>query len=390
MERIFVSTILAILLVGCFYDENIKFNANSITDQNALDERTRKEFLQKPIVTKFKEEGLIIDCERSICGQITDASLQVLQQYKTNFLQKKERIKSIYLVNENDPSYSYKIESVFIPAQLTEIVLYSFFEVLNMIQDFEMQVGFRVEFSSSRYLKSSITPLLQILKDNSHLLKAEAHRIKLLNINSVYSAFSPRKSIVMLKIDDVKKSFSELWSFMSLFYKAQDLFGNVFFGFEKNDAHGIATMEKLFQHPEIFQPLLAKLQDRSIVLFEMDDYFYSDAHSPLMDMGVSSSFDEKYLEEVFKDQIRILELSHFIGERIEHSEAIIVLHGHKECLDKIDSIKSNIKEKVSSLEALLITFNHDVPVLNSSFSKGKLILNCDQTASEMKAVIDQI
>lgn len=390
MGRILVSIILTILLMGCIYHENPNSHTNSKTDQNILDEVARKEFLQKPIITEFKEDGLIIDCERSICGQITDASLQVLLQYKTNFLQQKERIKSIDLVKENDPSYSYRIKYAFLPAQLTEKVLDNFFEVFDMIQDFEKQMGFRVEFSNSLYIKSSIAPLLKILKDNSHLLKAEVHRIKLLNINSVYNTFSPSKSIVGLKIDDVEKSFSDLWSFMSLFYKSQDLFGNVFFGFEKDDTHGIATMEKLFQHSEIFQPLLAKLQDRSISLFAMDTYAYSDAHSPLMDMGVSSSFDEKYLEEVFKDQIRVLELSHFIGKRIEHSDSMIILQGHKECLDKIDSIKNNIKEKVSSVEMLLITSNNDIPVRNSSFSKGKLILNCDQAISEMKIIINQI
>lgn len=390
MEKILFSIVFAICIIGCFNDEKLKFNTNLVPDQNALDEKARSAFLQKSIVTEFRREGLFIDCEASICAQITDASLKVLQQYKNHFLQKKDRIKYIDLVKEEYPIYSYKSEQAFIPAQLTAEIMNDFFEVLNIIRDFENYIGFRVEFSSSRYLKQSIIPLLQILKDNSPLLKAEAHRIKLLVINSVFNVFSPSKSTVMLTIDDLKKSFTELWTFMSLFYKSQDLFGNVLFILEKENPASIATMNTLFKHSNIFQPLLAKLQNRSIKLFSWDYYYYIDNSSIFMDLGVSNSHDTKYLEEVFKDQIRVMELSEFIGKRIGHTEGVIMLQGHNECLDKIDTIKNSIKEKVYSLKILLITSNQDTPIRNSSFANGKLILNCDQEISEMEVVINQI
>jgi hypothetical protein len=294
------------------------------------------------------------------------------------------------LVKENYPIYDYRLEGAYIPAQLAEASLSEFFAVLTAVHSFENEVGFRIEFPNNRHLKTIVFPLLQILRDNKSSLIAVSNRLDLLVISSVYNYFAPGDKVLMLKIDDLRKSFADLWTFMSLFFKAHDLFGDVSFDFDKGDISAETTMNKLFQNSATFAPLLSKLQGRSISLFAWEYYAYSDANKPLMDLGISSSHDEKYLAEVFQDQIRVIELSNFIGKRIYHSSDVIDLQDHNDCLKKIDSLKSSIKAKVSFIQELEVGSGQIASRADSSFADRKLYLNCNQPIEEMTAAVDRI
>lgn len=389
MNRIFPAILFLWFLTGCSAGHN-DWTYTPPPDQGKLDDKAHSDFLQKAIVKDFAAEGILLDCEPSICANITGGVLNSLSKSKAEFVQRKDRIHKVMLVKEDYPIYDYRLDGAYVPAQLTDAVLNEFFDVLSTIHDFENQVGFRIEFPNNHHLHRSIDPLLAILKNNAQSLKAEAKRIDLLVISSVYNQFYPNDKVLMLKIDDLKKSCDDQWKFMSIFFKAQDLFGDVAFTFDFGDNESAATMDILFNASSKFAPLFSKLQGRRITFLNWNYRGYSDAHGFLMDLAVSNVFDEKYLLQVMQDQVRVVELSKFIGKRISHTDSIIEIDGHDTCLDKLDHLKTNLKEKIVAINSIEVGWGKIAPSDPSSFSQGKLFLNCNQQENDLRKVIEGI
>lgn len=385
--KIILAMIVFGLLVGCSEEHHSAWSAPE--DQEVIDEKAQIAFLQLPMVKEFAAEGISVNCEKSICAKITNKSFDIFTEYKSNFVEYRGRIKKITFIEIDYPIYRYNSEHVLIPFQQSKETLDEFFEVLRSIQNFENQVKFRVEFPNNYYIKKSVDPLLEILKTNSGKLKAEAHRYDLVEVNSEYNRFFPGKKTLMLKIDNLKKSFLQQWAFMSIFFKAQDFFGNINFQFAIEDEASALTMNLLFGSSSDFASLFFHLQDRTISFFDFELNGYFDMQSNIlryMDLGVNNALDKKYLLEVFQDQIRLVQISDFVGKKIYHTDAFIDLEGHSECLDKVESIKNSLKKKIDAIDVIQITSDSQ----ESSFSAGYLFLACKQDASEMEKVLEGI
>lgn len=388
MKHFLLITLLSLPLLQCAWRISPEFTP--LPDQDAINRTARTDFLKKPVVVDFLNSGFVMDCELSICRQITDEALQVLLKFKAPFIGKFDRIKKIILTKEDYPLFDHRLDGAYLPANLSDSLLSEFFEVLDSLRDFESREGVRLEFPNNRTLRSSIFPLLQILKDNLPLIRTEAHRLKLIEISSVYNRFHPGKGLLQLRIQNLKRSFSDLWSFMKLLFEAQDLYGSVQFDLDYGHAESASAMTSLLKNKDLFSPLLSRLQGRAFRFLSWNYYGYADAHGLLWDLGISSSFDEKYLAEVFRDQIRVVEISAYVGVRINHLDRIIDLRGHADCLEKIESLKLKLKEKVGALKDLVVVSNGYAPGMASSFADGKLVLNCDQTADDMSVAIGRV
>lgn len=323
MRNILAGIVFAVSLSACSIEDDFNYRYTPPSNQDVLNKKARAKFLERPIVKEFNEAGFAMDCELSICAQIKDAHLKSLQGFKRDFVKYSDRIKEITLTKEDYPHFDYRLEGAYLPFLSTAPILSEFFEVLDAIRAFEVQVGFRIEFPNNWHLKRSVFPLLQILNDNKSLLQAEAHRYRMLVVSSVYNRFFPKEKLLQLKIDHLRTSFSRLWSFMEIFFRAQDHFGSVHFDFDFGDEASASTMELMFQHSATFAPLFSKLQGRRISLFDWDFYAYAHDKGLLGDLMVSNSFDEKYLAAVFQDQIKVMELSSFVGRPIYYKISLI-------------------------------------------------------------------
>lgn len=393
MRRALFLIAVICLFMGCGTEN---WNLDPLPDWEA-NQKARDEFLKHPTVRDFHSSGIVVDCDFAICSQVPKSALALLEKYKPQFIQRKDRIRQIMFFRNARPAFDDALKCALLPARLTDELLTGFFFVWDSIRAFEEEVGFRIEFPNHSYFKPHLLPLLQTLKDNKSSLQKVADRIDVLVVDSYFNRFYPAHRLLMLKANDLRKSFSELWSFMGIFFKAQDLFGNVAFHFEKGDSAAEKTMNILFNNVSTFAPLISHLQRRSIDLvqwqtphnyFDAQIIFLSDI--ALKDLAISSLYDENYLREVFQDQVRLKEISNFIGTQIYHTDPLVDLRGREECFQKLDSLKSQLKEKVFSISRFLLSSSQMAPNTESKYQVDTLYLNCNEPLEKLEAVVNSI